>query len=316
MSSKPQAHWSAADTSELLDYLWSQRATLGDGSSFKAHVWTEAAKRVNAVQSNKGVEKNDKSCKNKWARLKDIFHIVEKIKAQSGFKWDDERGADIDESTAEVWEAYEKKNKDSHPFRNKGWIWWSKVEPLMPSAPRGANIFCPSQASQDSQVFRDEHGEELDENGSQAGMNEERDGMDAPESQGTLFHWSSTPPPTIPHNQLIIDDDDIIPDSNSFDNLPPATPVISQQAPTSKRKHSASSTNSQPTSKGLSSWRLLLESRRPYNLMDLFQNDVTMADAYLSIKRHGVRKAWVNQHLPHIPEPAVEADDEADGIYA
>jgi hypothetical protein len=75
MSSKPQAHWSAADTSELLDYLWSQRATLGDGSSFKAYVWTEAAKRVNAVQSNKGVEKNDKSCKNKWARVS-VFLLV------------------------------------------------------------------------------------------------------------------------------------------------------------------------------------------------------------------------------------------------
>jgi hypothetical protein len=31
-----------------------------------------------------------------------------KIKPQSGFKWDEERGANIDESTAVVWEAYEK----------------------------------------------------------------------------------------------------------------------------------------------------------------------------------------------------------------
>jgi hypothetical protein len=167
---------------------------------------------------------------------------------------------------------------------------------------------------------------------------------------------------------LIIDDDDIIPNSDSFDNLPPATPVISQQAPTSKRKHSASSTNSQPTSKRLRSdarpsgavalhgihdrlddfteifryamtdshvpqllatparkskamqraqtLESTLSDEHIVKLMDLFQKDVTMADAYLSIKRHGVRKAWVNQHLPHTPEPAVEADDEADDIYA
>ena len=30
-----------------------------------------------------------------------------KIKVQSGFKWDDEKGADIDEVTVAVWEAFE-----------------------------------------------------------------------------------------------------------------------------------------------------------------------------------------------------------------
>ncbi|KAF9473468.1 hypothetical protein BDN70DRAFT_817166, partial [Pholiota conissans] len=140
MSTKIQAHWSAADTTELLDYLLSQRATLGDGSSFKATTWTGAAKQVNAVARCKGIDKTSKSCKNKWMRLKEIFEIVAKIKAQSGFKWDDEKGADIDASSASVWEVFEKKNKGSCPFRNKGWPWWSKVEPLMPSSTRGANI--------------------------------------------------------------------------------------------------------------------------------------------------------------------------------
>jgi len=34
--------------------------------------------------------------------------IIMNIKAQSGFKWDEERGANIDESTAVIWEAYQK----------------------------------------------------------------------------------------------------------------------------------------------------------------------------------------------------------------
>lgn len=41
-------------------------------------------------------------------QLKEIYHIVANIKAQSGFKWDDNGGADIDETTAEVWASYEK----------------------------------------------------------------------------------------------------------------------------------------------------------------------------------------------------------------
>jgi hypothetical protein len=39
--------------------------------------------------------------------LKETYNVIIKIKAQSGFKWDDEKGADIDESTAAVWEAFE-----------------------------------------------------------------------------------------------------------------------------------------------------------------------------------------------------------------
>jgi hypothetical protein len=41
-------------------------------------------------------------------QLKETYNVIVKIKAQSGFKWDDEKGADIDESTAEVWAAFEK----------------------------------------------------------------------------------------------------------------------------------------------------------------------------------------------------------------
>jgi hypothetical protein len=40
--------------------------------------------------------------------LKETYNVIVKIKAQSGFKWDDEKGADIDESTAGVWEAFER----------------------------------------------------------------------------------------------------------------------------------------------------------------------------------------------------------------
>ena len=39
-------------------------------------------------------------------QLKETYNIIIKIKAQSGFKWDDKKGADIDESTTTIWEAF------------------------------------------------------------------------------------------------------------------------------------------------------------------------------------------------------------------
>lgn len=102
-------------------------------------------------------------------QLKETFHIVANIKAQSGFKWDDDLGADIQEESAEIWRAYElvcfplypvkihltitmyfalQKHKGSAPFRNKGWAWYTKILPLMPNAPRGANVFRASVGSQ------------------------------------------------------------------------------------------------------------------------------------------------------------------------
>ncbi|KDR65320.1 hypothetical protein GALMADRAFT_82011 [Galerina marginata CBS 339.88] len=121
MLPKEQAHWSDADIKVLLEYLASQLPT-AEGTGFKNTVWTEAAVKVNALAKTRGCDKSGPSCKNKWGRLKETYNVVMKIKAQSGFKWDDEHGADIDETTAEVWAAFEKKHKGSAPFRNKGWI--------------------------------------------------------------------------------------------------------------------------------------------------------------------------------------------------
>ena len=40
--------------------------------------------------------------------MKEVFLIVAAIKAQSGFKWDDEKGADIGPESEAVWEEYVK----------------------------------------------------------------------------------------------------------------------------------------------------------------------------------------------------------------
>ncbi|KAF8817313.1 hypothetical protein BYT27DRAFT_7058772, partial [Phlegmacium glaucopus] len=116
------AAWSDTETNTLIGFLASQLPTVADGTGFKPMVWNEAAVVINALTKAKGGEKTSSSCKSKFARLKETYNVIVKIKAQSGFKWDDENGADIDESTAEVWAAFEKKHKGSAPFRNRGWI--------------------------------------------------------------------------------------------------------------------------------------------------------------------------------------------------
>lgn len=120
-----QAHWSNDDIITLVTFLLSKKASAGDGISFKGSVWTEAATAVNKILPTKGAKKTSGSCKSKWGKvgyllssvvvvtdwpiqLKETNNIVADIKAQSGFKWDDNRGADIDETTAEVWAPYEK----------------------------------------------------------------------------------------------------------------------------------------------------------------------------------------------------------------
>ncbi|KAF8152452.1 hypothetical protein B0H34DRAFT_663981 [Crassisporium funariophilum] len=140
--------WSDPDINALINYLVSQLPTVADGTGFKPTVWNEAAVVVNALNKGRAGEKTSSSCKSKFARLKETYNVIVKIKSQSGFKWDDENGADIDKSTAEVWAAFEKKHKGSTPFRNKGWIWFNKVQPLMPTTPRGANVYRASQAVQ------------------------------------------------------------------------------------------------------------------------------------------------------------------------
>ncbi|KIJ96569.1 hypothetical protein K443DRAFT_107050 [Laccaria amethystina LaAM-08-1] len=146
-----QAHWSDDDITTLITFLISKKASAGDGIGFKGSVWTKAATAVNKVPHTKGAKKTSGSCKSKWGKLKETYNIVADIRAQSGFKWDDDGGADIDETTAEVWASYEKRHKGSAPFRNKGWPWYKKVQPLMPNAPRGANVYHASSGAQPKQ---------------------------------------------------------------------------------------------------------------------------------------------------------------------
>ncbi|KAF8165829.1 hypothetical protein B0H34DRAFT_794169 [Crassisporium funariophilum] len=106
-----QASWSDDDINTLIAFLITKSASAGDSITFKGTVWTKAATAVNKILPMKGGGKTAGSCKSKWGK-----------------------GADIDETTAEAWAAYEKKHKGSALFCNKGWPWYEKVQPSAPHA--------------------------------------------------------------------------------------------------------------------------------------------------------------------------------------
>jgi len=127
----PNAQWSLADEDALLDYLWDHRAEAGEGMSFKGPTLTAAATKVQ-VTTMRGGPKTAASCKNKWGKVrnsvvsdlsgsdmavnqfKELYLIVCDIKAQSGFTWSDEKGADIGPESVSVWDAYVKVSSSSN----------------------------------------------------------------------------------------------------------------------------------------------------------------------------------------------------------
>lgn len=65
-----QTQWSDADIEALIGFLWEKRSTAGDGMSFNAIIWKEAALKVYSLPDRKGGRKTSGSCKIKWARVR------------------------------------------------------------------------------------------------------------------------------------------------------------------------------------------------------------------------------------------------------
>ena len=118
------AIWTVDDKTVLINYLNKHQAKAGDGLSFKMSKWNGVAVKV--VESTmKGGPKDRTGCKNKWAcvcihcfiltinpfqwfptQLKKLYEIVDDLKQQLGFKWDEHNGADIGPESQAVWDAY------------------------------------------------------------------------------------------------------------------------------------------------------------------------------------------------------------------
>ncbi|KAI9061235.1 hypothetical protein FKP32DRAFT_1566339, partial [Trametes sanguinea] len=67
-------------------------------------------------------------------------------------------GADITDDTEEIWAAYVKSHPDASPFKNKGFVHYASMQPLMPSKAKGSNVFQPGQAEEEPSQVDEEVG--------------------------------------------------------------------------------------------------------------------------------------------------------------
>jgi hypothetical protein len=159
-----KAVWNSAETTGLIDFLIEHRSE-GDGVNLKTSTFNAAAAAITPFWTV-GPAKNGKMCKTKWSgvrllvfsfnpilingdvyfQIKLTYNSIETYRNQSGVSWDNERGVGIDELSASIWAEYIaikvsnlawfclcanslplQSHTSMRPFRNAGWIYYSKV---------------------------------------------------------------------------------------------------------------------------------------------------------------------------------------------
>ncbi|KAJ7843368.1 hypothetical protein B0H14DRAFT_2212162, partial [Mycena olivaceomarginata] len=132
------ASWLFEDESNLIQYLAQHIAEAGDNKCFTMKTFRAVADHLELTRT-KGGPKTAKSCQQKYSNLRKLQALVEIIMGISGWKWSDEKGADIDPSTKDTWDDWVAKNPDGKRFRNKGWSHYESLIPLMPEKAKGTH---------------------------------------------------------------------------------------------------------------------------------------------------------------------------------
>jgi hypothetical protein len=78
-------------------------------------------------------------------QLKSTYEVVQAIRGNSGWSWDDEEGAGITPEIQGTWNDYVERHPAAAPFRNAGWAHLAAFDSLgaSSSANREANVFRP-----------------------------------------------------------------------------------------------------------------------------------------------------------------------------
>ncbi|KAF8201924.1 hypothetical protein K438DRAFT_1535690, partial [Mycena galopus ATCC 62051] len=97
------ANWLFKDESSLIEFLVENIAEAGDNKNFTMKTFRACADHLEPT-CTKGGPKTAKSCTQKYSNLRKLQGLVDLIKAISGWKWSDEKGADIDLTTKDSWD--------------------------------------------------------------------------------------------------------------------------------------------------------------------------------------------------------------------
>ncbi|KAJ6592990.1 hypothetical protein B0H19DRAFT_906246, partial [Mycena capillaripes] len=133
------AIWTVPDEAVLIEYLIERLSEAGDGKSFKTSMFNGAAKHMETIRTQGG-PKTSKSCFGKYSQLRKFQGYVEVIKGISGWKWNAEKGVDVDAAMASSWDDCVAKNLQAKRFHNKGWPHYKCLLLLMPENSKGTNV--------------------------------------------------------------------------------------------------------------------------------------------------------------------------------
>lgn len=81
-----------------------------------------------------------------FVQLRVIYDTVKAVRSNSGWKWDDEKGADITPANKGAWDDYVAANPKAASFRNRGWVHLAIFDALeAKSLHEGPSVAGPSQ---------------------------------------------------------------------------------------------------------------------------------------------------------------------------
>ncbi|KAJ7444158.1 hypothetical protein FB451DRAFT_1294444 [Mycena latifolia] len=139
-SKAEKAQWEQLETKNFLQFLVTKKDKAGDGGNFPGPVFTDASSRLQP-DVKKGAPKTAKVCQDKYAQLRGIYSVVDAIRKNSGWHWDNEKGACITAETQSTWDDYVTAHPKAKPFKNKGWEWLALMDELMPPRVSGAHVY-------------------------------------------------------------------------------------------------------------------------------------------------------------------------------
>ncbi|KAJ7752714.1 hypothetical protein B0H14DRAFT_2405243 [Mycena olivaceomarginata] len=128
------AVWRVPDEMGLIEFLAEHLAEAGDNKNFTPKTFRAAADHLEKTRT-KGGPKTFKSCQQKYNSLRKLQALVDLIMGIFGWKWHPDRGADIDITMKDTWDDWVAKNLEGKRFRNKGWVHYNSLLPLMPRFP-------------------------------------------------------------------------------------------------------------------------------------------------------------------------------------
>ncbi|KAF4617343.1 hypothetical protein D9613_006439 [Agrocybe pediades] len=113
-SSEPRCVWTAQDDAAMVEVLKEQK-NLGNqsGAGWKSQVWTMVETALLKVSQGKGSSKTAAKCSDHWSSLKKQFLAVHALRNASGFGWDE--GSNMVTASDSVWDTYLK----AHPASKK-----------------------------------------------------------------------------------------------------------------------------------------------------------------------------------------------------